>query len=145
MCAVALIRSTGCTGIFGSSSVSLRILVAPAHFLDISPSKWHPPYLSLDIIHVGQSFVPGIQPRLREMCIFFSRAATQSLPKTMSSVFRCCAFVAPVRMMSSKYTTTRGMPCKVVSMVLWNIASAELMPCSSNMLHRNNPFCVGLW
>ena len=53
--------------------------------------------------------------------------ASSSLPKTMSSVSRCCAFVAPIKIMSSKYTATCGMPCKMFSMVLWNVAGAELM------------------
>ena len=49
-------------------------------FLEISPSEWPQPYLALGVVHVGQSCVPGSQPRLREMCISFSRAATQPLP-----------------------------------------------------------------
>ena len=59
ICSMALIRSTGCTGIFCSSSVSLRMLEALAHFLKISPFEWPPPYLALGVVHVGQSCVPG--------------------------------------------------------------------------------------
>ena len=44
ICAMALIRWTGCTGIFHSSSVSLRMLEAPVYFLVISSSEWRPPY-----------------------------------------------------------------------------------------------------
>ena len=68
-CAMALIRSIDCTGIVRSSSVSLRMLEAPAHVLEISPSEWPPPYLTLDVVHLGQSCVPGTQLRLREMCL----------------------------------------------------------------------------
>ena len=54
---MALARSTVCIGIFRSSSVSLAMLEAPAHSLEISPSEW----LSA---HVGQYCVQGTQPRL---------------------------------------------------------------------------------
>ena len=80
ICAMALLRSTGCTGIFRSSSVRLIMLEAPAHVLVISPSEWPPPYLALDVVHVGQSCILGTQPRLRQISISFSSAATQSLP-----------------------------------------------------------------
>ena len=56
ICAMALIRSTGCTGIFRSSSVSLRKLEATVHFLEISPSEWLPPYLALHVVYVGHLF-----------------------------------------------------------------------------------------
>ena len=84
-CANALIRSTACTWIFRSSSISLRMLEAPVYFLEILPSELPPPYLALDIVRVGESCVgescvPGAQPRLREMCISFSWSAIQPFP-----------------------------------------------------------------
>ena len=140
ICAMALIQSTVCTGVFRSSSVSLRMLEAPAFFMEISPSEWPPPYLALDVVHMCPSYTTSFA---RNMHLFFlsSNPTYSSLPKTMSSVSRCCVFVAPVKMMSSKYTETCGMPCKIFSMVLWNIAGAELMP-YGNILYRNNPLCV---
>ena len=90
ICAMALIRLTGSTQIFRSSSVCLRMLEAPAHFLEISPSEWPPPCLALDVVHGGQSCVPGTQTRLQEMFISFSRAATQPLP--VQSTRPCPAF-----------------------------------------------------
>ena len=45
--------------------------------------------------------------------------------------------------MSSKYTATCGVSCKMFSMVLWEIAGAELMP-YGNLVYRNNPVRVFL-
>ena len=45
---------------------------AREHCLEISLSEWPPPYLALDVVHVGKLCVTVTQRRMQKMCISLS-------------------------------------------------------------------------
>ena len=61
--------------------------------------------------------------------------------KNLSSISRCFSSVFPVTRISSKYTQTLKIPCKIPSMVLWKIAGAADTP-NGRLLYLNRPLWV---
>ena len=73
--------------------------------------------------------------------LFMWSPVFNSRSSTVSNDFKCSSTLGAVTKMSSKYTTTPGIPCSILSITHWKIPGAAEIP-KGKLVYLNNPLWV---